>query len=118
MEVVILSGSWLITRSNGSEAKSVGIGEYSVVRRSVFNLNDNANLFTAYASYEDYILDNMAKLPYSKSAGSDSNGQLNTNLLAAEMYTDDDGVEKPQYPAAHRAQQVSIGWPWLVVRIC
>lgn len=94
---------------NGSEAKSVGIGEYSVVRRSVFNLNDNANLFTAYASYEDYILDNMAKLPYSKSAGSDSNGQLNTNLLAAEMYTDDDGVEKPQYPAAHRAQQVALG---------
>ena len=109
MEVVILKRFLAYYEANGSEAKSVGIGEYNVVRRSVFNLNDNANLFTAYASYEDYILDNMAKLPYSKSAGSDSNGQLNTNLLAAEMYTDDDGVEKPQYPAAYRAQQVAMG---------
>lgn len=94
---------------NGSDATGVGPSVYSVVRRSVFNETDNPLLVAAYGVYENYILDNMAKIPYSKDAIADNDGRLNTEKLVAYTYIDDDGVEKPSFPAAHAASSVSAG---------
>lgn len=94
---------------SGSDATGVDPSVYSVVRRSVFNETDNPLLVSAYGTYENYILDNMAKIPYSKDAIADNDGKLNTEKLVAYTYIDDDGVEKPCFPAAHVAKSVSAG---------
>lgn len=94
---------------SGSDATGVDPSVYSVVRRSVFNETDNPLLVSAYGTYENYILNNMAKIPYSKDAIADNDGKLNTEKLVAYTYIDDDGVEKPCFPAAHVAKSVSAG---------
>lgn len=94
---------------NGSDATGVAPSVYNVVKRSVFNETDNPLLVAAYGVYENYILDNMAKIPYSKDAIADNDGKSNTDKLASYTYIDDDGVEKPCFPAAHVAKSVSAG---------
>ena len=93
----------------GSDATGVGESVFAVIRRSVFNEVDNPLLVEKYGTYENYILDNLAKMPYSKNAIADNDGKLNTEKLVAYTYIDDDGVEKPCFPAAHAASSVSAG---------
>lgn len=107
----------------GTEDRNVAIGHINIIRRSAFTLDANAILFTHYNSYEDYIRDNMVRFPFSKNAIIDSDGKKNTELLAKEMYTDDDGVQKPQCPPAFYAWNLNAGgaqwWgpstPWLFI---
>lgn len=94
---------------SGSEATGVDPSVSAVVRRSVFNNVDNPLLVAAYGTYEVYIMDNMVKLPYSSDAIADNNGKKNTDLLTAYTYIDDDGLEKPCFPAALAAKSVSAG---------
>ena len=94
---------------NGSDATGVDPSVSDVVKRSVFNEVDNPLLVSAYGTYENYILDNMVKMPYSKDAIVDNDGKANTDKLVSYTYIDDDGVEKPCFPAAHAASSVSAG---------
>lgn len=94
---------------SGSDAIGVDPSVYSVVKRSVFNEVDNPLLVSAYGTYENYILDNLVKMPYSKDAIADNDGKSNTEKLISYTYIDDDGVEKPSFPAAHAASSVSAG---------
>ena len=94
---------------SGSDATGVDPSVYSVVKRSVFNEVDNPLLVSAYGTYENYILDNLVKMPYSKDAIVDNDGKSNTEKLISYTYIDDDGVEKPSFPAAHAASSVSAG---------
>jgi len=94
---------------NGSNATGVDPSVYSVVKRSVFNETDNPLLVSAYGTYENYILDNLVKMPYSKDAIADNDGKANTEKLISYTYIDDDDVEKPCFPAAHAASSVSAG---------
>ena len=94
---------------NGSDATGVDPSVSGVVKRSVFNEVDNPLLISAYGTYENYILDNMVKMPYSKDAIVDNDGKANTDKLVSYTYIDDDGVEKPCFPAAHAASSVSAG---------
>lgn len=94
---------------SGSDATGVDPSVYAVVRRSVFNDVDNPLLVSAYGTYENYILDNLVKMPYSKDAIADNDGKSNTEKLISYTYIDDDGVEKPSFPAAHAASSVSAG---------
>src|SRR5690554_5793059 len=94
---------------NGSDATGVDPSVSGVVKRSVFNEVDNPLLVSAYGTYENYILDNMVKMPYSKDAIVDNDGKANTDKLVSYTYIDDDGVEKPCFPAAHAASSVSAG---------
>ena len=48
-------------------------------------------------------------MPYSKDAVADNDGKANTDKLVSYTYIDDDGVEKPCFPAAHAASSVSAG---------
>ena len=94
---------------NGSDATGVDESVNAVIRRSVFNEADNPLLVEKYGTYENYILDNMVKMPYSKDAIADNDGKSNTEKLISYTYIDDDGVEKPCFPAAHAASSVSAG---------
>lgn len=94
---------------SGSDATGVDPSVYSVVKRTVFNEVDNPLLVSAYGTYENYILDNLVKMPYSKDAIADNDGKSNTEKLISYTYIDDDGVEKPSFPAAHAASSVSAG---------
>jgi uncharacterized protein YaiE (UPF0345 family) len=95
--------------ASGSDATGVDESVYSVIKESVFNATDNPLLVEKYGTYENYILDNMVKMPYSKDAIADNDGKLNTEKLISYTYIDDDGVEKPCFPAAHAASSVSAG---------
>lgn len=94
---------------NGNDATGVDESVSSVIRRSVFNEADNPLLVEKYGTYENYILDNLVKIPYSKDAIADNDGKANTEKLISYTYIDDDGVEKPCFPAAHTASSVSAG---------
>ena len=94
---------------NGSDAIGVDESVLPVIRRSVFNEADNPLLVEKYGTYENYILDNLVKMPYSKDAIADNDGKANTEKLISYTYIDDDGVEKPCFPAAHAASSVSAG---------
>lgn len=94
---------------SGSDATGVAPSVYGVVKRSVFNEVDNPLLVSAYGTYENYILDNLVKMPYSKDAIADNDGKSNTEKLISYTYIDDDGVKKPCFPAAHAASSVSAG---------
>lgn len=94
---------------SGSDATGVAPSVSAVVKRSVFNETDNPLLVSAYGTYESYILDNLVKMPYSKDAIADNDGKSNTEKLISYTYIDDDGVEKPSFPAAHAASSVSAG---------
>lgn len=95
--------------ADGSDATGVDPSVYLVVKRSVFNEVDNPLLVSAYGTYENYILDNLVKMPYSKDVIADNDGKSNTEKLISYTYIDDDGVEKPCFPAAHAASSVSAG---------
>lgn len=95
--------------TSGSEATGVNESVYAVIKRSVFNEVDNPLLVEKYGTYENYILDNLAKMPYSKDVMADNDGKSNTDKLVSYTYIDDDGVEKPCFPAAHAASSVSAG---------
>lgn len=95
--------------ASGSDATGVDESVYSVIKESVFNATDNPLLVEKYGTYENYILDNLVKMPYSKDAIADNDGKLNTEKLISYTYIDDDGVEKPCFPAAHAASSVSAG---------
>lgn len=94
---------------SGDASKGVDPSVYSVVRRSVFNETDNPLLVAAYGTYENYIMDNMVKIPYSSDAVADNDGRRNTELLVQRTYVDDDGLGKPCFPAALAAKSVSAG---------
>ena len=95
--------------ASGSDATGVDESIASVIKESVFNVASNPLLVEKYGTYENYILDNLAKIPYSKDAISDNDGKSNTDKLVSYTYIDDDGVEKPCFPAAHVAKSVSAG---------
>ena len=95
--------------ASGSDATGVDESVSSVIKESVFNATDNPLLVEKYGTYENYILDNLVKMPYSKDAIVDNDGKLNTEKLVSYTYIDDDGVEKPCFPAAHAAKNVSAG---------
>lgn len=95
--------------TSGSEATGVDESVNAVIRRSVFNEADNPLLVEKYGTYENYILDNLVKMPYSKDAIADNDGKANTEKLISYTYIDDDDVEKPCFPAAHAASSVSAG---------
>lgn len=95
--------------ASGSDATGVDESVYSVIKESVFNATDNPLLVEKYGTYENYILDNLVKMPYSKDAIADNDGKANTEKLISYTYIDDDGVEKPCFPAAHAASSVSAG---------
>lgn len=95
--------------TSGSEATGVDESVNAVIRRSVFNEVDNPLLVEKYETYENYILDNLVKMPYSNDAIADNDGKANTEKLISYTYIDDDGVEKPCFPAAHAAKNVSAG---------
>ena len=95
--------------ASGSDATGVDESVYSVIKESVFNATDNPLLVEKYGTYENYILDNLVKMPYSKDAIVDNDGKANTDKLVSYTYIDDDGVEKPCFPAAHAASSVSAG---------
>ncbi len=95
--------------ASGSDATGVDESVYSVIKESVFNATDNPLLVEKYGTYENYILDNLVKMPYSKDAIVDNDGKANTEKLVSYTYIDDDGVEKPCFPAAHAASSVSAG---------
>ena len=100
--------------ASGSDATGVDESVYAVIKESVFNATDNPLLVEKYGTYENYILDNMVKVPYSNDAIADNDGKANTAKLSL-TYIDDDGVEKPCFPAAHAAKNVSaenVTW-WL-----
>ena len=94
--------------ASGSSATGVDESVYQAIRESVFNATDNPLLVAKYGTYENYILDNMVKVPYSNDAIADNDGKANTAKLSL-TYIDDDGVEKPCFPAAHAAKNVSAG---------
>ncbi len=94
---------------SGSSATGVAPSVSEVVRRSVFNETDNPLLVSAYGTYENYILDNLVKMPYSKDAIADNDGKSNTEKLVSYTYIDDDGAKKPSFPAAAVASSVSAG---------
>ncbi len=94
--------------ASGSDATGIDESVYSVIKESVFNEVDNPLLVEKYGTYENYILDNMVKIPYSNDAIADNDGKANTAKLDL-TYIDDDGVEKPCFPAAHAASSVSAG---------
>lgn len=93
---------------SGSGATGVDESASEVIRESVFNVTDNPLLVEKYGTYENYLLDNMVKVPYSNGAIVDNDGKANTAKLSL-TYIDDDGVEKPCFPAAHAAKNVSAG---------
>ena len=95
--------------ASGSDATGVDESVYAVIKESVFNATDNPLLVEKYGTYENYILDNLVKMPYSKDAIADNDGKANTEKLISYTYIDDDGVEKPCFPAAHAASSVSAG---------
>jgi hypothetical protein len=95
--------------ASGSDATGVDESVSSVIKESVFNATDNPLLVEKYGTYENYILDNLVKMPYSKNAIADNDGKSNTEKLISYTYIDDDGVEKPCFPAAHAASSVSAG---------
>ena len=95
--------------ASGSDATGVDESVYAVIKESVFNATDNPLLVEKYGTYENYILDNLVKMPYSKDAIADNDGKANTEKLVSYTYIDDDGVEKPCFPAAHAASSVSAG---------
>lgn len=95
--------------ASGSAATGVDESVYAVIKESVFNATDNPLLVEKYGTYENYILDNLVKMPYSKGAIVDNDGKANTDKLVSYTYIDDDGVEKPCFPAAHAASSVSAG---------
>ena len=94
--------------ASGSDATGVDESVSSVIKESVFNATDNPLLVEKYGTYENYVLDNMVKVPYSNDAIADNDGKANTAKLSL-TYIDDDGVEKPCFPAAHAAKNVSAG---------
>jgi hypothetical protein len=95
--------------ASGSDATGVDESVSDIIRESVFNATDNPLLVEKYGTYENYILDNLVKMPYSKDAIADNDGKSNTEKLVSYTYIDDDGVEKPCFPAAHAASSVSAG---------
>ena len=95
--------------ASGSDATGVDESVSSVIKESVFNATDNPLLVEKYGTYENYILDNLVKMPYSKDAIADNDGKSNTEKLISYTYIDDDGVEKPCFPAAHATSSVSAG---------
>jgi hypothetical protein len=95
--------------ASGSAATGVDESVDTVIKESVFNATDNPLLVEKYGTYENYILDNLVKMPYSKGAIVDNDGKANTDKLVSYTYIDDDGVEKPCFPAAHAASSVSAG---------
>ena len=99
----------MLFRSSGSEATNVSPLEAAPVKRAFFTMERNPLLVDAYKTYENYIRANMVRYPYSKNAIVDNNGKRNTKLLSGESFTDDDGVVKPKYPAAKKANEQTAG---------
>ena len=64
---------------------------------------DNPLLVTAYTTYRNYMQAKMLQYPFYKGAIRDDAGKISTAALAAVMYTDHDGIQKPAYPAAYNA---------------
>lgn len=94
---------------SGSEATNVSALEAAPVRRTAFTMEKNPLLVDAYKTYENYIQANMVRYPYSKNAIVDNNGKRNTTLLSGKAFTDDDGVVKPKFPAAKKANEQTAG---------
>ncbi len=92
----------------GGTETNQSVGTSTIVRESVFNATDNPLLVAHYGTYRNYMIDKMARYPFSKGAIIDNQGKLNTYALAAVNFTDHDGSVQPAYPAAYAASQHGI----------
>ena len=93
---------------NGSDDVAQTPASATVIKQTKFNETDNPLLTAHYGTYEKYMIDRMVRNPYTKNAVTDRDGKYNTVTLAAIMYTDHDGTQKPAYPAAHAAASYGV----------
>lgn len=94
--------------TNGGEETNQIVGEGNPIKRSFFTLASNPLLVKHYGAYENYMLDKMTKLSYSKGAIVLDNGKIETGLLSAVSYNDEVGTPQPGYPAARSAKTFSV----------
>lgn len=93
---------------NGEDVTGREIGVGNVIRESRFNMTDNPLLFAYYGTYRNYVADKMGRYPYGKGIMNDQSGKENTRILAEVTYIDHEGVIRPAYPAASRANDYGI----------
>ena len=93
---------------SGLDTTGGGLLDAGIIRESRFNATDNPILFNYYGTYRNYIAAKMVRFPYSKGIITYTDGKLNTQKLAAVMFTDHDGSIKPGHPAAYNAKQFGI----------
>ena len=89
--------------TNGSDLTAQPVGANNIIKESRFNSADNPLLVAAYSTYRNYMQAKMLQYPFYKGAIRDDAGKISTAALAAVMYTDHDGIQKPAYPAAYNA---------------
>ena len=99
--------------SGADTATNQPLGATDPLRFSRWNVTDNATVVNFYgaddAGYRLYLNAKMLRYPYGKDGIVDSNGKLNTQLLAAVTFIDADGTIKPAFPAANAARVFSGG---------
>lgn len=93
---------------NGSDLTGQTVGANSIIKESRFNSDDNPLLVAYYGTYRNYMAAKMPRYPFNKGAIIDDNGKINTAALAAVLYPDYDGAQKPGYPAAYNAKNYGI----------
>ncbi len=93
---------------NGEDVTGREVGVGNVIRESRFNMTDNPLLFAYYGTYRNYVADKMGRYPYGKGIMNDQSGKENTRILAEVTYIDHEGVIRPAYPAASRANDYGI----------
>lgn len=93
---------------NGEDVTGREVGVGNVIRESRFNMTDNPLLVAYYGTYRNYVADKMGRYPYGKGIMNDVSGKENTRILAEVTYIDHEGVIRPAYPAASRANDYGI----------
>lgn len=88
---------------SGQDLANQSVGASTIIKESRFNLTDNPLLVAYYVTYRSYIQAKMPKYPYSRGVIISDSGQSDTIALAARMYTDYDGTQKPGNTAAYSA---------------
>ena len=94
--------------ASGQDLTAQTVASDSIIKESRFNANDNPLLVAYYGTYTAYMQDKMLLYPAHAGAIKDDTGKVSTAALAAIMYTDYDGTQKPAYPAAYNAHTYGI----------
>ncbi len=89
--------------ASGQDLTGQTVASDSIIKESRFNANDNPLLVAYYGTYTAYMQDKMLLYPAHAGSIKDDTGKVSTAALAAVMYTDHDGIQKPAYPAAYNA---------------